>query len=153
MIRLATSPRTHDTTRHVAATPSLTRAIPQAKPPRTFKMHARAAVLVALALGHASATNCTSYPCTCEDNLDKPPRIRDDGVCVKVGKVCNAPKDDCGGVRPNLNEAQCAAVASQPYYAAQCNEETGEVCWTWCPVPPPTAVRPVWKSNRELCYE
>ena len=65
-------------------------------------MHARAAVLVALVLGHASATNCTAYPCTCEENLDKPPRIRDDGVCVKVGKVCTPPKVQCGGVRPHF---------------------------------------------------
>ena len=120
--------QTHDTTRHVAATPSLTRTTTQAKPPRTFKMFARAAVLVALALGHASATNCTSYPCTCEDNLDKPPRIRDDGVCVKVGKVCTPPKVQCGGVRPHLSETQCADVAAEEFFAAQCDNK--EQCWT-----------------------
>ena len=31
-------------------------------------------------------------------------------------------------------------MAAQPFFAAQCDEVTGDLCWTWCPVPPPTAV-------------
>ena len=112
------------------------------------------AVLAALILGSASATNCPSYPCTCEGALTKPPPIRDDGVCVKVGKPWrpNCPDGECGGVRPNLDEARCAEVAAIPYYAAQCDGTPEEQCWTWCPLPTPTPTTSTTSTRAPPAY-
>ena len=61
-------------------------------------MHARAAVLLALALGHASATNCTTYPCSCDD---------EPGKCIVLGSFGEGGIANSGGVRPFISEEDC----------------------------------------------